>query len=38
MVEGPGMLNTPILNSVPNGPRGSSIENVYPGPVGTPVN
>jgi len=33
MVEGPGMLNTPILNSVPTGPRSSGVETILPAPV-----
>jgi hypothetical protein len=38
-MEGPGMLNTPILNSVPTGPRSSGVETLpFPGPVGSPVN
>jgi hypothetical protein len=38
MEGGGGMLNTPILNSVPTGPRSSGVETLpFPGPVG-PVN
>ena len=32
-------LNTPILNSIPAGPRSSGVETLpFPGPVGSPVN
>ena len=38
-MEGPGMMNTPILNSVPTGPRSSGVEVLpFPGPAGSPVN
>lgn len=33
VVEGPGMLNTPILNSVPGAPRSSGVETILPAPV-----
>jgi len=33
MAEGPALLGTPILNNVPNGPRSSGAETIYPGPV-----
>jgi hypothetical protein len=33
VVDGPGMIGTPILNSVPAAPRSGGAETIYPGPV-----